>query len=194
MSLDDIRRRNGLQSDKLTDRENVAINDNYYLLTVYMRRKRLMDSEWRSDLHLPYVNGVRKYFRNEELQKYSIKTIIWRTLDSYRWNYYRAANRLKRKPAGGVCSYDSIEEYILYFDRILDDMENIYTTFEKQVISKLMAEEILSIIVGERTRRIVKMLMMGYKKVEIIRKLDSSYYEINKKIYEARKDVSKLYR
>ena len=63
-----------LQSDKLTDRENVAINDNYYLLTVYMRRKRLMDSEWRSDLHLPYVNGVRKYFRNEELQKYKIET------------------------------------------------------------------------------------------------------------------------
>ena len=73
-------------------------------------------------------------------------------------------------------------------------MENIYTTFEKQVISKLMAEEILSIIVGERTRRIVKMLMMGYKKVEIIRKLDSSYYEINKKIYAARKDGAKLYR
>lgn len=48
--------------------------------------------------------------------------------------------------------------------------------------------------VAIRTRRIVKMLMMGYKKVEIIRKLDSSYYEINKKIYEARKDVSKLYR
>ena len=136
----------------------------------------------------------KEIFQERGVAKYSIKTIIWRTLDSYRWNYYRAANRLKRKPAGGVCSYDSIEEYILYFDRILDDMENIYTTFEKQVISKLMAEEILSIIVGERTRRIVKMLMMGYKKVEIIRKLDSSYYEINKKIYEARKDVSKLYR
>ena len=191
MSSDEIRRRMDIQSDKLTDRENVAINDNYYLLTVYMRRKRLMDSEWRSDLHLPYVNGVRKYFRNEELQKYSIKTIIWRTLDSYRWNYYRAANRLKRKPAGGVCSYDSIEEYILYFG---DDMGNVYTSFEKQVISKLMIESILSEIVDKRTCRIIKMLMMGYKKGEIIRKLNSSDYEINKKIYEARKDVSKLYR
>ena len=44
MSSDEIRRRMDIQSDKLTDRENVAINDNYYLLTVYMRRKRLMAS------------------------------------------------------------------------------------------------------------------------------------------------------
>ena len=188
MILDDIRRRMDLQSDKLTDRENSAINDNYYLLSVYMRRKRLMDAEWRSNLHLPYVNGVTKYFRDDKLQKYSIKTIIWRTLDSYRWNYYRAVNRLKRKPAGGVCSYDSMEEYILYFN---NETGNIYTSFEKQVISKLMTESILSEIVDEKTRRIIKMLMLGYKKGEIIRKLNSSNYEINKKIYQVRKDVSK---
>ena len=38
------------------------------------------------------------------------------------------------------------------------------------------------------------MLMLGYKKGEIIRKLNSSNYEINKKIYQVRKDVSKGYK
>lgn len=81
-----------------------------------------------------------------------------------------------------------MEEYILYFN---NETGNIYTSFEKQVISKLMTESILSEIVDEKTRRIIKMLMLGYKKGEIIRKLNSSNYEINKKIYQVRKDVSK---
>ena len=36
MSSDDIRRRMDLQTDKLIDRENIVIEDYYYLLTVYM--------------------------------------------------------------------------------------------------------------------------------------------------------------
>ena len=37
MSSDDIRRRMDLQTDKLIDRENIVIEDYYYLLTVYMK-------------------------------------------------------------------------------------------------------------------------------------------------------------
>ena len=39
MILDDIRRRMDLQTDKLIDRENIVIEDYYYLLTVYMKIK-----------------------------------------------------------------------------------------------------------------------------------------------------------
>ena len=37
MSSDDIRRRMDLQTDKLIDRENIVIEDYYYLLTLYMK-------------------------------------------------------------------------------------------------------------------------------------------------------------
>lgn len=37
--LDNIRRRMDLQTDKLIDRENIVIEDYYYLLTVYMKIK-----------------------------------------------------------------------------------------------------------------------------------------------------------
>ena len=44
MILDDIRRRMDLQTDKLIDRENIVIEDYYYLLTVYMKIKTFLET------------------------------------------------------------------------------------------------------------------------------------------------------
>ena len=66
------------QLNKMTGEECVAAEDNYYLLSIYMKRRGLKDSEWRSNLHIPYIRGIEKYYRDNELKKYSIKTIIWK--------------------------------------------------------------------------------------------------------------------
>lgn len=65
------------QLNKMTGEECVAAEDNYYLLSIYMKRRGLKDSEWRSNLHIPYIRGIEKYYRDNELKKYSIKTIYY---------------------------------------------------------------------------------------------------------------------
>ena len=53
MSSDDIRRRMDLQTDKLIDRENIVIEDYYYLLTVYMKIKTFLETlRRRLPMHL----------------------------------------------------------------------------------------------------------------------------------------------
>ena len=53
----------------------------------------MTDPEWEGELHEPYIIGIQKYYRNERLQQYSIKTIIGKTLD----NYYFSKGKLSQK-------------------------------------------------------------------------------------------------
>lgn len=182
------------QLNKMTGEECVAAEDNYYLLSIYMKRRGLKDSEWRSNLHIPYIRRIEKYYRDNELKKYSIKTIIWKTLDSYYSNYFRDKKRLKRNPKAGICSYNTIEEYILYFEKTFDEISNIYIDFERKIISKIMIENILCKIDDAKKRRIVKMLLVGYNKSDIIREMSSSYYELNGNIKDIRKVICEVYK
>ena len=66
MSSDDIRRRMDLQTDKLIDRENIVIEDYYYLLTVYMKIKTFLETlelkwfypEWISNSWIYYRKNI----------------------------------------------------------------------------------------------------------------------------------------
>ena len=175
---------------KLSDSERMAAEKYYYLLSFYIRKKRLNEKEWRSELHIPYLQGIQVYFANAELQKYSIKTIIWRTMDNYRIAWYRKQKRKKRNPAGGLCSYENLEEYILYLYGVQESFGSHCKSLERRVIEKIMLENVISCIEDEKQREIVKMLSMGYKKCEIKRTLDLSYYRLTKYIKDIRRVVN----
>lgn len=57
-----------------------------------------------------------------------------------------------------------------------------------------MIENILCKIDDAKKRRIVKMLLVGYNKSDIIREMSSSYYELNGNIKDIRKVICEVYK
>lgn len=92
----------------LKEEERAFAEENHNLIYGYIRSHQLDIEEWYDILIIPYLNSVKKYFTYEKLQKYSFSLICYRTLDSARSNYFRNINREKRRPIGGLCSYDSL--------------------------------------------------------------------------------------
>lgn len=155
----------------------------------------MTDPEWEGELHEPYIRGIQKYYRNERLQQYSIKTIIGKTLDNYYSNFCRNLKRKKRNPLGGMCEYyDGIEEDIQSAGIIGSVDKVIDNSVEREVLSKLMVESIYHGIEDEKERNILKLILIGDNKGEIERLLCLSRYTRIKKTSEIRKIIMDIYK
>lgn len=179
---------------KLTSLEKRAAEKYYYLLSVYMNKRGLNEAEWRSNLHLPYIKGIQKYYENEKLHVYNITTIIWKKLENCYSNYCRDLKRQKRNPEGGIYSYESLAGNMLHFDILQDGSSNAYKFFEREIISKIMIETILGEINEEKRRNIVNLFSLGLKKADVKRFMDCSNYELMKNIKEIKKVIIDLYK
>lgn len=97
----------------------------------------------------------------------------------------------KRKPPKGIISYDNKNINGL---RAIPRIETIHLhNTEDIAISNLMLYEIFCKIEIERQKRIIIMLIEGYKKVEIQRYFDITYYRLQKEIENVRKIMNKIY-
>ena len=75
----------------LTEEERVfsANLENYDWLFKYMTINKLDQEEWYDILILHYLRAVKKYLNIPHLQQYEFSTILFRTLDNARINYFR---------------------------------------------------------------------------------------------------------
>lgn len=125
---------------KLTDEERAFAETHHDLMYRYMRIHELKLEDWYDILIIPYLQSVKKYFEYEKLQKLKFEQVFFRTLDSARSSYWRAVNRKKRCPKGGLFSYDNLLEGEdgSTFEKNLIDID---TNVEKQVILKELYNE-----------------------------------------------------
>ena len=93
----------------------------------------------------------------------------------------------KRKPNEGLGYYDEQNSYISasVIDKRIIGSEQI-------AIENLMIYDFFEALVSERQKLIVIMLVDGYKKIEIIKFLDITYYRLQKEISTIRKLLSAL--
>lgn len=92
----------------LTEQEKIFAEEHHDLMYRYMRVHKLDVEEWYDRLIIPYLQAVKKYHEYEYLQKLKFEQVFFRTLDSARSCYFRDINREKRKPVGGLYSYDRL--------------------------------------------------------------------------------------
>lgn len=173
---------------KLTREEQVIAEENYYLLSYFMKKYELDFREWSDILSIPYIQAIKKYTDYERLHCYSIKTIILKSLDGAKANHIRKMTCAKRKPQGGSISFDKDIEYTF-----IPIVRNRIITLENEAISNLMAEMIFKRLQDQQQKEILRMLIEGYKKIEIQRELNISYYHLQKNIKFICEDVRKQY-
>lgn len=157
----------------LTEEERVfsANLENYDWLFKYMKINKLDQEEWYDILILHYLRAVKKYLNIPHLQQYEFSTILFRTLDNARINYYfRDMNREKRMPSGGIVSLDWEEDSLNEKRTAPMTWIDLKQSVEKTVMYHEMISEILSNL-NDVQAEIFKMTMEEYNREEIKRYL-----------------------
>ena len=152
----------------LTEEEKAFSADleNYDQLFKYMRMYKLDQEEWYDILILHYLRAVKKYLNIPHLQQYEFSTILFRTLDNARANYFRDMNREKRMPVGGIVSLDW-EEDSIEGERIAPmTWIDLKQSVERTVLYNEMISEILSNL-NDTQAEIFKMTIEEYNREEI---------------------------
>lgn len=165
----------------MTEEERAFAEDahNYNSFFGYMRIHSLDPEEWYDILIIHYLRAVRKYLSNTDLQKFDFGAILFKTLDNGRSNYFRDMNRQKRKPEGGVYSYNAIIEDGKTFEDFLVD---VYTNVERQVIFKELFKEFYESCVhcnplfeSDVFKDELDMLLEGYSSKKISKAMQKKY-------------------
>lgn len=164
----------------LTEEEKAFASEHHDLIYRYMRIHKLDFEEWYDILIIPYLQAVKKYHQYEKLKSLMFEQVFFRTLDSARSNYHRDMNRQKRKPAGGIYSYDAV----------LDDDNNTFEAFivdaymnvERQVILKELYKEFYGRCIEKRSeyetdirKDELDMLLEGYTRKQILKATLNKY-------------------
>lgn len=169
----------------LTEEEKLFAEEHHDMIYRYMRMHMLDIEEWYDILIIPYLQAVKKYHEYEHLRKFNFDQIFFRTLDSARSNYFRDMNREKRRPEGGVYSYDTLiddskpsentREYFLI---------DVYTNVERQVITKELYREFYKKCTEKQFEEQSDILQ-----IELAMLLDGyTYKQISYKIYGKQKN------
>lgn len=166
-------RKNTYLTRKLSKKEQLIAEKYYYIIFCYMKYYHLDSDEWYDILIIPFIQSIKKYYEFDHLQQYSIKTIIYHTLNSARCNQYR---KLKRRYKKNI-SYDKVEDYLFYVAPIIPQIN-----LEKEACSNLMLLEILNNLTTPQQKIIVLMLSEGFPKVTIKNYLSISDYYLRKEI------------
>lgn len=156
----------------LTEEERVfsANLENYDWLFKYMSINKLDQEEWYDILILHYLRAVKKYLNIPHLQQYEFSTILFRTLDNARINYFGDMNREKRMPSGGIVSLDWEEDSMNGKRTAPMTWIDLKQSVEKTVMYHEMISEILSNL-NDVQAEIFKMTMEEYNREEIKRYL-----------------------
>ena len=156
----------------LTEEERVfsANLENYDWLFKYMSINKLDQEEWYDILILHYLRAVKKYLNIPHLQQYEFSTILFRTLDNARINYFRDMNREKRMPSVGIVSLDWEEDSMNGKRTAPMTWIDLKQSVEKTVMYHEMISEILSNL-NDVQAEIFKMTMEEYNREEIKRYL-----------------------
>lgn len=160
----------------LTEEEKTFSVENHNLLFWYIRRYRLDKDEWYDIPIIPYLTTIKKYFSIPRLQQYAFSTILKKSFDSVRQNYYRHMYIKRNMTEGGMCSLDYTRkndkgsEYQIPTWQI-DRKINL----ERDAISKETVKEfwdsIDNFLMHDQMKVVLSMLLDGYSKREIIKRM-----------------------
>ncbi|MCU6752369.1 hypothetical protein [Bovifimicola ammoniilytica] len=168
---------------------------NYYLMDKYLNSRKLKDKdEMRSALGEYYMLAVRKYLKNEKLRKkYNFEAICIMTLKMGESNYWRALNRKKRCPIGGIISYDDFRTSYTEDNNCNIVLEcNIYIEFvDNYAINMAMAEAIYNEL-STVEQKIFLYRFNRWSDSEIRKELNISEYRYDKYLKEIKKKVKRI--
>lgn len=157
----------------LTEEERKFAEDYHCAIYYFMKDNHLDQGEWYDVLVIPYLQAVKKYHCNLEVQQYSFHTVCNAVLLTALGNHKRAKRRQCRRPEGGIVSLD----YTMQGDHLFDErhIEELWIDTKQQVEQQILDKETLALIfksLDSLQTKIFSALLEGYTKTAIQNALD----------------------
>ena len=152
------------QIETLTEQESAFAAENHSLIFRFLSRKGLPEDEYYDVVAFGYLNGVKKYFRREELRKQYCFA-----------NYQRSKARLKNR-ATVLCIHEPYHSALALEELISDARDYAEETLEAMRVREMLES------FEQTEREIVRLLMQGYAKSEIRARLGLSAGQISELI------------
>lgn len=164
----------------LTPEQRLFAADNHDLVYAFLNDKHLPESEYYDVIIFGYIDAVRRYFTETNLQKYSFGTIAWSGMQGALANYNRTMHRQKR--AATVISIHTskhddglpLEETIALRDELMQQME-----------TRLLLHDLAN-RVSKQQMDMVRLRGSGYSDRDIARKQNISKDRVKKLLEEVR--------
>ncbi len=172
----------------LTPEERLFAEDkgNYNYLFFYMRKMKLDPEEWYDIFIIPYLDSVKKYHEYESARQYAFSTILKNKLYTAFTAELKRRRAKKRIPEKETISLD----YTLEGDNLLAEytskaLEDFWIDQQQQTEKIVLDKELLAEILVRLTnvqRIIFEMLLEGFNKTEISRKLSINYIALKQQL------------
>ena len=153
----------------------------------FLKSEKLSIEDYYDVVIFGYLKAVRDYHRKESAQRYSFRAVAYRSMKDCVYKHWRAEGTQKRKPEHGIVSLDydlnDGEGKETPLHDLIADRRNGIDDFETVC---MMGNVVDALEDGgyKEAKKILKMLLEGYKETEIRREL-----QISKAEYRAQMSV-----
>ena len=152
-------------SDKLTKEEQIFAEKHHDEVYKFLNSKKLSIEEYYDVVIIGYLKGIKDYCRKESARKYSLSTVVTRSMLDCVYKEWRAESTNKRKINHIAYSLDANvmeegKEKNLY--EVVADTRNVFEDFEmKELIQKIFST------LSQKGTEILQLLICGYNQTEI---------------------------
>lgn len=168
----------------LTPEQREFAEEHHNLIYSFLRKNDLNTSDFYDIVVFGFLQGVRDYLNDPELQKMSFTTIAWRRMKRSVLNHFQGQYRKKR--AGYTISiYETIgDENELSLADILAGPDPLMREFEMDLLLHELADR-----VSRQQMRVIRMKVDGYGVKEIARRQKTTIKTIQRLLEDARSTV-----
>ena len=148
----------------LTPEQSIFAAENHDLVLKFLRQRRLAMNDYYDVIVFGYLDAVRRYFMNKELQKYKFSTIAWQGMDGALANYRKSLTRKKRN-----ADVVSIHSELYNDGPVLENTLPVYHDLLARLQTELLLHD-LATVVSKQQMDMVRMRSHGYNIREIARR------------------------
>lgn len=148
----------------LTPEQSIFAAENHDLVLKYLKQRRLPMNEYYDVIVFGYLDAVRRFFINKDLQQYKFSTIAWQGMDGALANYRKSLTREKRN-----ADVISIHSEMYEDGPVLESMLPVYHDLLARLQAELLLHD-LATVISEQQMDMVRMRSHGYNIREIARR------------------------
>lgn len=164
----------------LTFEQRQFAAEHHDLVYAFLNDKHLPEDEYYDVIIFGYIDAVRRYFVNPNLQHYSFGTIAWGGMQGALANYNRSLHRQKRT-ATIVSIHVSNHNNGLPLEETIESSDELMQQLETRLLLHDLANH-----VSKQQMDMIRLRTSGYSNRDIARKHNVSNDQVKKLLNEVR--------
>lgn len=129
------------ESVPLNNEQRQFATDHHSLVYAFLNQKKLTEDGYYDVVIFGYLQAVRDYLENPDLQQYSFTTIAWKQMNHKLFDYYKTRDRPKRN-ARTVSLYAVADSSGFTWEEILAGKDDCMVEFEIELMLHDLAKQL----------------------------------------------------